>query len=87
MVGAEVLRLSDHAVTVGGITLNEGDWLSLDGGAGIVVAGQVPMTAASPPPEFAYRVGFGPTRSARVACRCANADATGEGAANARSLG
>ena len=39
VVGAEVLRLGDRQVTANGITLNEGDWVSLDGGAGIVVAG------------------------------------------------
>src|SRR6202167_1500408 len=44
VVGAEVLRLSDHAVTVGDVTLHEGDWVSLDGAAGIVVVGQVPLT-------------------------------------------
>ena len=46
VVGAEVLRLATATVTVGDVTLDEGDWVSLDGGAGIVVAGQVPLTAA-----------------------------------------
>jgi pyruvate, orthophosphate dikinase len=86
VVGAEVLRLSDHAVTVGGITLQEGDWLSLDGAAGIVVAGQVPLTAASPPPEFETVLSWADTiRKGHLAVR-ANAD-TGEDAANARTLG
>jgi pyruvate,orthophosphate dikinase len=86
VVGAESLRLSDHAVTVGGITLQEGDWLSLDGAAGIVVAGQVPLTAASPPPEFATVLSWADEiRKGRLAVR-ANAD-TGEDADNARSLG
>jgi pyruvate,orthophosphate dikinase len=86
VVGAEVLRLGDRAVTVGGITLQEGDWLSLDGGAGIVVAGQVPLTAASPTPEFATVLSWADEiRKGHLAVR-ANAD-TGEDAANARSLG
>jgi pyruvate,orthophosphate dikinase len=86
VVGAEVLRLSDHAVTVGGVTLQEGDWLSLDGGAGIVVAGQVPLTAASPPPEFVTVLSWADDiRKGHLAVR-ANAD-TGDDAANARSLG
>ena len=52
VVGAEVLRLGDHQVTANDVTLYEGDWVSLDGGAGIVVAGQVPLTAAKPPAAF-----------------------------------
>src|SRR5581483_6000512 len=86
VVGAESLRLSDHSVTVAGITLQEGDWLSLDGAAGIVVAGQVPLTAASPPAEFATVLSWADEiRKGRLAVR-ANAD-TGEDADNARSLG
>jgi pyruvate, orthophosphate dikinase len=86
VVGAEVLRLSAHSVTVGGVTLNEGDWVSLDGGAGIVVAGQVPLTAASPPPAFATVLSWADDiRAGHLAVR-ANAD-TGEDAANARTLG
>ena len=34
VVGAEALRLGDHQVTVGDVTLYEGDWVSLDGGSG-----------------------------------------------------
>jgi pyruvate,orthophosphate dikinase len=86
VVGAEVLRLSDHAVTVAGITVNEGEWLSLDGGAGIVVVGQVPLTAAAPPAAFATVLSWADEiRKGHLAIR-ANAD-TGEDAANARSLG
>ena len=86
VVGAEVLRLTDHAVTVGDSTLDEGDWVSLDGGAGIVVAGQVPLTAASPPPAFATVLSWADDiRAGHLAVR-ANAD-TGEDADNARSLG
>ena len=86
VVGAEVLRLTAHSVTVGGVTLHEGDWVSLDGGAGIVVVGQVPLTAASPPPAFATVLSWADEiRKGHLAVR-ANAD-TGEDAANARSLG
>ena len=82
--GAAPLR--PHAVTVGDITLHEGDWVSLDGGAGIVVAGQVPLTAASPPPAFVTVLSWADDiRKGHLAVR-ANAD-TGEDAANARSLG
>ncbi len=86
VVGAESLRLTAHSVTVGDITLNEGDWVSLDGGAGIVVAGQVPLTAASPPKAFATVLKWADEiRAGHLAVR-ANAD-TGEDAANARALG
>ena len=86
VVGAEALRLTDHSVTVGDSTLGEGDWVSLDGGAGIVVAGQVPLTAASPPPAFATVLSWADDiRAGHLAVR-ANAD-TGEDADNARSLG
>ncbi|HVB90572.1 MAG TPA: pyruvate, phosphate dikinase [Acidimicrobiales bacterium] len=86
VVGAEVLRLSDHAVSVGNVTLNEGDWISLDGGAGIVVVGQVPLIAAAPPPAFATVLSWADDiRKGHLAVR-ANAD-TGEDAANARALG
>ena len=86
VVGAEVLRLAPHSVTVGDVTLDEGDWVSLDGGAGIVVAGQVPLTAASPLPAFKTVLSWADDiRKGHLAVR-ANAD-TGEDAANARSLG
>src|ERR1700685_1415127 len=86
VVGAEVLRLAPHSVTVGDVKLSEGDWGSLDGGAGIVVAGQVPLTAASPIPAFKTVLSWADEiRKGHLAVR-ANAD-TGEDAANARSLG
>ena len=86
VVGAEVLRLGDRQVTANGITLNEGDWVSLDGGAGIVVAGEVQLTAAKPPAAFDTVLSWADAvRKGHLAVR-ANAD-TGEDAANARKLG
>ena len=87
VVGADVLRIgNDHSVTAGDVTLYEGDWVSLDGGAGIVVAGQVPLTSASPPPEFTTVLSWADEiRKGHLAVR-ANAD-TGDDAANARGLG
>ena len=86
VVGAEVLRLGDHQVTANGVTLSEGDWVSLDGGAGIVVAGEVPLTAAKPPAAFETVLSWADgIRKGHLAVR-ANAD-TGEDAANARNLG
>jgi len=86
VVGAEVLRLGDHQVTAHDVTLYEGDWVSLDGGAGIVVAGQVPLTAAEPPAAFDVVLSWADDiRKGHLAVR-ANAD-TGDDAANARKLG
>ncbi len=86
VVGAEVLRLGDRQVTANGVTLNEGDWVSLDGGAGIVVAGEVPLTAAKPPAAFDTVLSWADAiRKGHLAVR-ANAD-TGDDAANARNLG
>ena len=59
VVGAEVLRLGDRTVSAGGVTLSEGDWVSLDGGAGIVVAGQVPLTPAKPTGRLRHRAVVG----------------------------
>ncbi len=84
VVGAEVLRLGDRKVTAGDVTLYQGDWVSLDGGAGIVVAGQVPLTAAKPPPAFDTVLSWADEiREGHLAVR-ANAD-TGDDAANARN--
>jgi pyruvate, orthophosphate dikinase len=86
VVGAEVLRIADHSVTVGDVTIWEGDWVSLDGGAGVVIAGQVPLTSASPPAAFATVLSWADDiRRGHLAVR-ANAD-TGDDAANARGLG
>ena len=86
VVGAEVLRLGDHQVTAGGITLVEGDWVSLDGAAGIVVAGQIPLTAAKPPAAFDTVLSWADDIREGHLNVHANAD-TGDDAANARTLG
>ncbi len=86
VVGAEVLRLGDRTVSAGGVTLREGDWVSLDGGAGVVVAGQVPLTPAKPTAAFATVLSWADQiRKGHLAVRT-NAD-TGDDAANARTLG
>ena len=86
VVGAEAVRIDGRTFSVGGVTVAEGDWISLDGGTGQVVAGQVPLTAADPPPEFDLVLAWADEiRAGHLGVR-ANAD-TGEDAANARSLG
>jgi len=86
VVGAEKVRIEGKTFTVGSVTVVEGDWLSVDGTAGDVMLGQVPLSAREPSNEFAVVLGWADEiRSGRLAVR-ANAD-TGADAANARSLG
>jgi len=86
VVGAESLRISGHYFTVGSTTVAQGDWLSIDGTAGVVVEGQVPLTAAEPPPEFFLVLEWADEiRAGHLAVR-ANAD-NGPDAANARHHG
>src|SRR5579862_1348808 len=86
VVGAESLRISRHAFSAGGVALNEGDWVSIDGSTGEVVAGQVPLTAAQPPPELETLLSWADDiREGELGVR-ANAD-TADDAANARRLG
>jgi pyruvate, orthophosphate dikinase len=86
VVGAEALRIGRRNFTVGDVTVAEGDWVSIDGTTGEVVAGQVPLTAAEPPPEFETVLEWADEiREGELGVR-ANAD-TGDDAANARRLG
>ncbi len=86
VVGAEALRIGRHAFSVGGTTVQEGDWISIDGSSGEVVVGKVELTAAAPPPEFDVLLSWADgIREGELGVR-ANAD-NGEDAANARRLG
>jgi pyruvate,orthophosphate dikinase len=86
VVGAEALRLGDRSVTVGNVTVAEGDWLSINGTEGTVMLGQVPLKAAEPSDEFLTILKWADDiRRGHLKVR-ANAD-TGPDAANARRLG
>ncbi|HXW32503.1 MAG TPA: pyruvate, phosphate dikinase, partial [Acidimicrobiales bacterium] len=86
VVGAEKLRIEGEAFRVGDTVVRRGEWISIDGTAGDVVLGQVPLTAASPPAEFEELLGWADAiRKGKLGVR-ANAD-TGADAANARRLG
>jgi pyruvate,orthophosphate dikinase len=86
VVGAERIRIGDRSFTVDGTTVAEGDWISIDGTSGRVVLGQVPLTEASPPPEFTTILRWADElRSGHLGVR-ANAD-NGPDADNARRLG
>jgi pyruvate,orthophosphate dikinase len=86
VVGAEKLRIDAAQFRVGDAIVHEGDWISIDGTAGTVVLGQVPLSAAEPTPEFETVLGWADEiRGGHLGVR-ANAD-TGPDAANARKMG
>ncbi len=86
VVGAESVRISGTSFTVNGTTVREGDVISIDGGAGEVALGEVALTLADPPEEFAVLLGWADRiRKGKLAVR-ANAD-NGADAANARQFG
>ncbi len=86
VVGAEALRISEHGFTVAGQTVNEGDVISLDGTTGEVVLGEVALSTAEPPPEFATILEWADKiRKGHLKVR-ANAD-NGPDSKNARDFG
>ncbi|MEY2417867.1 MAG: pyruvate, orthophosphate dikinase [Actinomycetota bacterium] len=86
VVGAEALKISAKSFTVGGVTVNEGDVISIDGADGRVMKGEVNVTQGEPPKEFATLLGWADAiRKGKVGVR-ANAD-TGADAAVARQFG
>jgi pyruvate,orthophosphate dikinase len=95
VVGAEAIKISageeaggqvQPSFSVDGVTVTEGEWLSIDGTTGTVVAGQVPLRAAEVPPELEQVLGWADViRAGKLGVR-ANAD-NGPDAANARKYG
>ena len=86
VVGAEAVRIAGRHFSVGDVTIGEGDWLSLDGTAGVVVAGQVDLVSGRPPKEFEVILGWADRiRKGELKVR-ANAD-NGPDSKNARSMG
>ena len=49
VVGAESMRMAGHSFTSADVTVNEGDFISIDGTTGEVVLGEVELSAAEPP--------------------------------------
>ena len=92
VVGAENVKISGKSFTASGVTVAEGESISLDGSTGEVVLGEMTLAAAEPPIEFttilewADVVRGGKNKRRRTLGVRANAD-TGEDAANARRLG
>ncbi len=86
VVGAESISIDGKSFTAGGVTVREGDAISVDGTTGRVMLGEVAVTLAEPPPEFTTLLTWADEiRAGKLAVR-ANAD-TGPDAANARQFG
>ena len=86
VVGAESVRITGRSFTAGGVTVDEGDVISIDGTTGKVVLGAVELSDAEPPPEFKIILRWADAvRKGKMAVR-ANAD-NGPDAANARQFG
>jgi pyruvate,orthophosphate dikinase len=86
VVGADGVHIRGTSFEAGGVTVNEGDMISVDGSTGRVMLGAVEVTVSEPPPEFATILAWADEiRAGKMDVR-ANAD-TGADAANARRFG
>jgi pyruvate,orthophosphate dikinase len=86
IVGAEAIKIFGNSFTANGVTVKEGDWLSLDGTTGEVMLGQLALVASKPPKEFDTILKWSDeVRKGKMDVR-ANAD-TKEDAKKARELG
>src|SRR3954468_24133364 len=91
VVGADAVKLERSHFSAGGVIVDEGDAISLDGTTGEVVLGEMELTASEPPKEFhtiltwADTVRKGGRRVRGLKVR-ANAD-NGPDATNARNFG
>ena len=86
VVGAQEIEVGESSMEVGGVTLEEGDYLSIDGTTGDVVRGEVATTEGKLPDELTTVLTWADEiRAERLGVR-ANAD-TGADAARARAWG
>ncbi len=86
VVGAEAVRITGEAFTIGSHTIRAGDFISIDGSSGLIALGEVPLKDASPPEEFDTILSWADQiRKGHLAVR-ANAD-NGPDAAKAREFG
>ncbi|MBV9933990.1 MAG: pyruvate, phosphate dikinase, partial [Actinobacteria bacterium] len=58
VVGAEAIRIKGTSFTVGDVTVNEGDVISINGTTGEVVLGSVEVSEPEPPAEFKVLLGW-----------------------------
>jgi pyruvate, orthophosphate dikinase len=86
VVGAESVRISGRSFSAGGVTVNEGDMISVDGSTGRVVLGEAELADADVPAEFDLILKWADrVRKGKLAVR-ANSD-NGPDSANARRFG
>ena len=86
VVGADGVHIRGNSFEAGGVTVAEGDVISVDGSTGRVMLGAVEVTVSEPPPEFETLLAWADeVRAGKMAVR-ANAD-TGADASNARRFG
>jgi pyruvate,orthophosphate dikinase len=86
VVGADAVKISGTQFTAGGVTVQEGDLISLDGTSGEIVLGEMALADAEPPAEFGIILGWADrVRKGKLAVR-ANSD-TGEDSKVARDFG
>ncbi len=86
VVGAECVKIDGNSALIGGVLVNEGDMISIDGTTGEIMLGEMRMAAAEPPPEFLTVLEWADVvRKGKMKVR-ANAD-TGEDALQARAFG
>jgi pyruvate,orthophosphate dikinase len=86
VVGADAVKISGKQFTAGGVTVREGDVVSLDGTSGEIVVGAMALADAEPPAEFDVILSWADRiRKGKLAVR-ANSD-TGEDSKVARDFG
>ncbi|QYG94914.1 pyruvate, phosphate dikinase [Iamia sp. SCSIO 61187] len=86
VVGADAVKIHGRSFTVGDVTVEEGDTISIDGTSGEVALGAATLTAPEPSPEFDTLLSWADAlRRGKLAVR-ANAD-NAEDAANALRFG
>ena len=86
VVGAESVSISGKSFTASGITVKEGDTISVDGTSGEVMVGELELAAADPPKEFHTILDWADRKRRNKLGVRANAD-TGKDAEEARSRG
>jgi pyruvate,orthophosphate dikinase len=86
VVGAEAVRISGKSFTAGGVTISEGETISLDGTTGVIVGRDVALSLSEPPEEFRTILAWADEIRAGTMAVRANAD-TGADATVARQFG
>jgi pyruvate,orthophosphate dikinase len=86
VVGAESVSISGKSFSASGVTVKEGDTISIDGTSGEVMVGELELAAADPPKEFHTILDWADRKRRNKLGVRANAD-TGKDAEEARSRG